>query len=96
MRIKAAAIRYRLKSEPDMDKVVWGPYHYSCRDWFMLADIYPSMRILDLEEEGFLTDTGKFVDRYRAYEIAKEAGQLKYEDASKRLISENCIFAANK
>lgn len=93
MKITAAAIRYRLKSKPDVEKIVWGPYHYYCRDWFMLAEIYPSMRILELEEEGFLTDTEEFVDRYKAYKIAKEAGQLKYEREDGRLISEMVSFA---
>lgn len=29
-----------------------------------------------LEDQGFLTSTGRFVDRYEAFEIAKESGQL--------------------
>ena len=96
MKIKAAAIRYRLVSEPDTDRVVWGYSHTYCRDWFMCAEIYPNMRLPEYEEEGFLTDSGEFVDRMRAYEIAKEAGQLLCENANKRLVSDNCIFAGNK
>lgn len=92
MKIKAAAIRYRLKSDPETDKVVWGYNHSYCYDWLSAADIYSFMRIPEHEEEGFLTDTGEFVDRYRAYEIAKEAGQLQYEREDKRLISEMVVF----
>lgn len=95
MKIKAAAIKYRLKDDPGVDRFTWGHAHSYCRHWFLFAEVYPSMRIPEHEEEGFLTDTGEFVDREQAYLIAREAGQLKHECADGRLISENVVFPAD-
>ena len=75
-KIRNAAIKYRLIEEPETDKIVEAFDHTYCRDWFMAAEIYPTKRVLDVEEEGFITDTGRFVNRHEAYEIAEAAGQL--------------------
>jgi len=77
-RIKAAAIKYRLKGQEEFD-IVWGPNHAYCINWFSFADIYRSMRDLKNEQQGFLTNTERFVDRVEALEIAINAGQIDKE-----------------
>jgi len=39
--------------------------------------------------QGFLTTTGRFVDRHEAFKIAKEVGQLSPDDKGDTLISED-------
>lgn len=89
-RIKSAAIKYRLASEPNADKIVYGHDHAYCNSWFMLAEIYPNQRISEVE--GFLTTSGRFVDRHEAYDIAKNAGQLKMPDPINILKSYNVKY----
>lgn len=90
-KIKSAAINYRLVSDPNTDKIVYGHDHTYCRSWFILAEIYPDQRISEVE--GFLTTTGRFVDRHEAYDIAKNAGQLKISDPYNILKSYNVDYA---
>ena len=40
-------------------------------------------------EQGFLTTTGRFVNRQEAFVIAQEAGQLLEDDTGKTLFSED-------
>lgn len=40
-------------------------------------------------EQGFMTSTGRFVDRFEAMNIAKEVGQIGREHKNKRLYSED-------
>lgn len=87
MKIVAAAIRYRLKSDPDTERYVQGANHAQCIEWFSCADIYQKDRV-DGDESGFMTDAGDFVDRKTAYEIAERAGQLKCVRDDRVLYSE--------
>lgn len=41
------------------------------------------------ENQGFLTDSGEFVDRKKAFEIAKEAGQLIGHQETNELYTED-------
>ena len=86
-RIKSAAIKYRLVNDPESDKIVEAFDHTYCRSWFMHAEIYPNQRILEVEEEGFVTDSGRFVNRIDAYNIAEAAGQLISTDMNRVLHS---------
>ena len=92
-KIKCAAIKYRLISEPETDKIVGGYDHAYCMDYFRLAEIYPNKRIEAAEMEGFLTTSDRFVDRYEAYEIALKAGQINFEDENHILKSYNVNYA---
>lgn len=76
MKIAAAAIRYRLKTDPNTERYVQGANHAQCIEFFSFAEIYQRDRV-DGDESGFMTDAGDFVDRRTAYEIAEKAGQLK-------------------
>lgn len=75
-KIKCAAIKYFLKIAPDEAQVTWGANHGQCIEWFGFAGYYSSMRCMDKEIQGFLTTSGRFVDRREAYQIAKRQGQL--------------------
>ena len=39
-------------------------------------DLYPTMRDMDVEEQGFTTSAGRFVNRIEAKEIALKAKQI--------------------
>lgn len=41
------------------------------------------------EDQGFYTSTGRFVDRFEAYKIAKESGQIEIDDEKTILYSED-------
>lgn len=43
----------------------------------------------DDHEQGFLTDVGRFVDRYEAHEIATASGQLLEAPRAAQLFSED-------
>jgi hypothetical protein len=45
------------------------------------------LKLMNTEEQGFLTNTDRFVDRKEAGQIAFDAGQIKEE--TKRLFSED-------
>lgn len=90
-KITLAAIKYRVKGETEF-KYVHGYNHGQCIEWFSCADLYSSIRDMDVEEQGFMTDTGRFVSRDEAVEIAKKAGQLREGYSKTRLISEDLLF----
>lgn len=73
--IKAAAIEYYLKDD-DTPKYIEGLSHAQCIEWFSFMDLFASKRELNKEKQGFMTTTGRFVDRIEAYQIAKAANQL--------------------
>lgn len=75
-RITAAAIKYFLKIDPDTPQIVKGANHAQCIEWFGLAELYRPLRVMEKEEQGFLTSTGRFVNRREAYVIASRSGQL--------------------
>ena len=93
--IMCAAIKYYIKGE-DTAKYVIGGNHGQCIESFANMELYKTDRDMDREEQGFLTTSGRFVDRYEAWNIAKMAGQLRYYDSAdttpKKLISENVNY----
>ena len=86
-KIKSACIKYRLVSDPEKDRFITAHDHSYCRDWFSCAEIYENKRILEHETEGFMTTTGRFVDRNETYQIAKTAGQLRVTNTFESLRS---------
>lgn len=91
-KIRCAAIRWCYADESSADSVVTGANHAQCIAWFGLSDIYRNQRNLDLEEQGFLTTTDRFVDRKEAYMIAEAAGQLNSTRSDRILYSEYCNY----
>ena len=91
-KIKASAIKYRLVSDPENDRIVHAFAHEYCRDYFRAAEIYERDRIMDAEVEGFLTTSDRFVDRYEAYEIALNAGQIEVPNDNHILKSYNVKY----
>lgn len=90
--IKAAAIRYRVIGSDEF-KVVTGPHHASCIEWFSCVGLYSSKRDSKVEEQGFITSNeNRFVDRHEAYIIAKQAGQLLRERDDMILFSQDLEF----
>lgn len=81
-RILCAAIRI-----PKVNDFVCGYRHANCRDTLKLLGFKPFE--LDFEDEGFLTSTGRFVDRKQAAKIAGEAGQLIVKYVPDELRSED-------
>lgn len=71
--------------------VICGHRHHNCIDIFAKIVGFPyseeAFKILRTEEQGFLTNTNRFVDREEAGEIAFAAGQTK--ELIKRLHSED-------
>lgn len=53
-------------------------------------DIMMANELMDMDnEQGFLTDDNKFVNRTEAYKIAEECNQLKSKSLSGQLFSYN-------
>lgn len=73
--IKFAAIQYQEKDSDEV-KVVTGYNHAMCIEWFSCIGLYQNKRNMLIETQGFVTSTGRFIDRKEAYQIAQNAGQL--------------------
>lgn len=60
--------------------VVCGRRHHNCIGTFAQIVGFPydenGIKIMNTEEQGFLTNTNRFVSRLEALEIAKKANQL--------------------
>lgn len=68
-RIQAAALRYK-------DRVFIGKGHIDAYD--ALERVFTSSIDMKEVEQGFMTDSGRFVDRNEAAEIAEKAKQYKF------------------
>lgn len=64
----------------DSGFVVCGRRHHNCISTFALIYGFPyseeALKVKNTEEQGFLTNTNRFVDRQEAYKIAHEARQI--------------------
>ncbi len=85
-------------NQPDNIKtgfVVCGHRHSDCISTFALMVGFPydqnGLKLMQTEEQGFLTSTNRWVDRKEAAEIAVKSNQVKQEDLNSRLglFSEN-------
>lgn len=60
--------------------VICGRRHHNCIHTFALMVGFPyseeALKLHDTEEQGFLTNTDRFVTRQEAYKIAFEADQI--------------------
>ncbi len=86
-RIVSSAIRYRDIREPDW-KIVTGRRHADCVAEFAEMGLRKAHRDPG-EIQGFMTDTGRFVDRKEAMVIARAAGQLLAPVEKDYLLSED-------
>ena len=84
-RILCAAIQIR-KSKDDEPIVIGGYRHGEC---FEAASKLGYMAYIDQDEQGFITSTGRFVNRKEAKMIAKQAEQLIRNSEFESLISED-------
>lgn len=71
-KIAAAAIKIG-------DEVFTGPVHFACMQKVIALPIDPKQIVSMLVSavDGFITDTGRFVDRNEAFELASASRQLK-------------------
>ncbi len=92
MKIKSAAIQYQLKAEPGIAHIVTGYFHSYCLEALSCMDLYPNLRIAECEKEGYITDTGDFINRKEAYLIAEKAGQIKNKNEAGILYSYNVNY----
>lgn len=80
--IRSAAIEYHLKGE-DTPRYMEGANHAQCIETFSFMELFSSKRNMSKEKQGFMTTTGRFVDRIEAYQIAKAANQLNNQRSDK-------------
>lgn len=92
--IEFAAIKYRLKNEMET-KYVTGYTHADCIKWFSCYGIYTRYRDMNIEMSGFMTDSGRFVDRTEAKQIALNAGQIDKNYTYSELYSEYLDWMVN-
>lgn len=74
-RIESAAVRYK-------GDVFMGPNHGMALSQLVEDDRYPNIDtdvLADTAEDGFVTSTGRFVNKGEAYILAEKQGQLKRE-----------------
>lgn len=75
--------------------VICGRRHHNCIAMFALMVGFPydenGLKLMNTEEQGFLTNTDRFVDRKEALEIAEAANQLLPDEriSGVGLLSEN-------
>lgn len=81
--ILCAAIKIDVDNEPI---VISGYRHGDCFN--IIHKLYPN-KYINQDEQGFLTSSGRFVDRIEAKKIAKQADQLIRDSAFSSLISED-------
>lgn len=74
--IICAATKFFNITDPDIDLIIPSVRHYDLISDEILGNIeYDEW---EEEEQGFLTNFGRFVDRKEALKIAKENNQVKY------------------
>jgi hypothetical protein len=66
-----------------------GRHHNVCHK--MLAKGLPN-EALSLKNQGFLTSTGRFVDRYEAARIARAAGQIVREPTPPDMLTSEDVW----
>lgn len=73
----AAAIRFYPK-DSEYPQIVCGKRHCDCFEWMFKHQVEYDK---NTQEQGFLTSTNQFVDRYEAMNIALDWGQVSAEDS---------------
>lgn len=81
--ILCAAVKVNVNDETI---IILGYRHDDCFN--IVHKLCPS-KYINQDEQGFLTSSGRFVDRVEAKKIAKQADQLIRDSAFSKLISED-------
>ena len=79
--ITASALKYN-------DEIFVGQTHADA--WNLMTSKYPESVLSNVRGDGFITSTGRFVERAEALEIAENAQQID-KGVHKTLFSENII-----
>lgn len=89
--IVSAAIRYKIIGDDDF-QVITGNSHADCSlNLILIKNSDDHKRDIDREEQGFVTSTGRFVDRKEAKEVAMDSGQINVNYPHSELFSEFII-----
>ena len=91
--IICAAIRIKFaRNNQTIETVITGLRHANCHD--LMADL--AVPLQRQEEDGFITHTGEFLDRYQAFDHALMCGQIsdtvrehKSDKGERQLFSED-------
>ena len=75
-KLVAAAIKFYPK-DSKYPQIVCGERHCDCFEWMFKHQVVYDR---DTYEQGFLTNTNQFVDRYEAMNMALDWGQVSEED----------------
>lgn len=85
--ISGAAIQFHLKG--GVNHLCTGRRHTDIREEFYSLHKRSGWSPIESSEEGFLTNTGRFLTRKEAMDLARANGQLKYETTRAELTSED-------
>ena len=75
-KLVAAAIKFYPK-DSEYPQIVCGKRHCDCFEWMFKHQIEYDK---NTHEQGFLTNTNQFVDRYEAMNMALDWGQVSVKD----------------
>jgi hypothetical protein len=75
-KLVAAAIKFYPK-DSEYPQIVCGKRHCDCFEWMFKHRVEYDK---NTHEQGFLTNTNQFVDRYEAMNMALDWGQVSEED----------------
>lgn len=93
-KLVCAAIKYKRKFHLFYQHV-YGKNHSECIKKFAELNLPRNKRNLKVEEQGFWTTKGRFVDRIEAKQIALEAEQISERYEREELYSEYILWYAN-
>ena len=75
-KLVAAAIKF-YPEDSEYPQIVCGKRHCDCFEWMFKHRVEYDK---NTHEQGFLTNTNQFVDRYEAMNMALDGGQVSEED----------------
>ena len=93
-KLVCAAIKYKRKFHL-FYQYVYGKNHSECIKKFAELNLPRNKRNLKVEEQGFWTTKGRFVDRIKAKEIALISGQISENYKNVLLYSEYILWYAS-
>lgn len=86
-RIVSAAIRYIFKD--GTEHIATGRRHAEIREDFVMERKSLGKPMPVESFDGFMTDAGEFLEREAAMDVARAAGQLRFQTARRTLNSED-------
>jgi hypothetical protein len=78
-KIKSPAVKYQLLKDKGTDvfHYITGYCHSDCYNSLSFMEIYPTNRVVEVEEEGFMLEDGVFVNRFKAMGVALHNHQVQ-------------------